>query len=144
MKTLEFKFTKPYMLFYHTREKASNEEWNKALAYYKEIIDGSSDIEKFFIFSDGGAPDALQRRKLVELFEGREQPPLYLFTKNKFVQRVGKMLSFLGINKIFIMNSDDVEEELQSIGLDSYQAKRITTVVELLKERLESDNRLYN
>ena len=128
------------MVIYHGHDALCNEEWDKLLAYYKEVMDGPFEIERLFVFSDGGAPNALQRRKLADILKGKKQPIAYMCTENKFVQRVIRMLSFLGVNKITILNPNEAEEELQSIGLDSYQAKRITTVVELLKKRLEPNN----
>ena len=132
------------MILYHGPETASDEDWDEALAHYVEIADNSFTIEKIFIFSQGGALHSLQRRKLANIFKERTHPSSYIFTDNKFIKGVGFLLTLLGLSKFTTLNPNDVEGELQSIGLDSYQVKRVTTVVQLLEKRLDSKDALYN
>lgn len=100
MQTLAFQLCKSssprYAVLLHTAEEPRHEEWKAYVNAIQELLTGADARVYAFVVTDGGSPNALQRRMLADVvMRGKIGAQTHVFTTNLLVRSVVTAFSWI-------------------------------------------------
>jgi hypothetical protein len=100
MQTLAFQLctssSPRYVALLHTAEEPRHEEWKAYVAAAQELLAGAESRVYAFVVTDGGSPNALQRRMLADVvMRGNLGLQTHVFTTNLLVRSVVTAFSWI-------------------------------------------------
>jgi hypothetical protein len=121
----------PYVVYVHTQEGPSDDEWDDALEIYKDTTE--PEATRTLIFTAGGAPSAAQRARL-NVALGPNKTPVAVLTASTMARAAGQPIRWF--NPQFRMfEQDDLDGALDHLGIpEADRAAVRNTLLELRAE----------
>jgi hypothetical protein len=99
MQTLAFRIcgtpAAPYLVLLHTAEAPKLEEWREYVRAMQEALSGASQRVYAFVATDGGSPNATQRRLLADVVVKGSGAQTHVFTTDVFIRSVVTAFSWI-------------------------------------------------
>jgi hypothetical protein len=86
----------PYLVLLHSAEQPSAQEWSAYVQGVEAALPSAKGTLHIFVATDGGAPNAAQRKQLAEAFDRSASPGLtHVFSTSAFVRGVVTAFSWM-------------------------------------------------
>ncbi len=99
MQTLAFSPCKSpngnYILLLHTAEAPATSEWRDYVSAVHALLSESTEIVRAFVATDGGSPNAVQRRLLADTVMRGTQMHTHVFTTDLFIRSMVTAFSWI-------------------------------------------------
>ncbi|WP_181234113.1 hypothetical protein [Enhygromyxa salina] len=123
------------VLWLHTTRDPPTEEWDPALQKIrdlKDLVDGDVGRIRSFVFSDGGAPNAVQRKELfTNLLDNRVRSAVVTNALTNPIKR-GVATALLWLNPNFrAFGPNQVEHAIEHLELTAHTHKIVTQLVKM-------------
>jgi hypothetical protein len=103
----------PYVVYVHTQEAPSDDEWDEALEVYKDTKE--PEATRTLIFSEGGAPCAAQRARM-NVAIGPHKTPIAVLTASTVARAAAQPIRWF--NPHFgTFDPDDVDGAFDHLGV---------------------------
>ena len=123
------------MILVHTAHAPNETEWKE---YIEAVRASDLDKLKTLVFTDGGAPNAAQRKSVNEVLDGKTSPGA-IVSHSMLVRGVVSALSWFN-PKIKAFSPENTDAAFRYLGLPDEQAPAVWTVVHRLREKLGAPN----
>ncbi len=106
-----------YCVFVHTDASPTDEQWNQALQFYRDVADLGA--LRTLVFTEGAAPNAAQRARLKAVTRGAKMP-IAVLTSSAIARGAGVAIGWF--NPLFrVFAPDEIDralDHLDAVGLD--------------------------
>jgi hypothetical protein len=132
--TFAARFEANYSVVVHSDRQPTQADWNRLLQVYRN--NPGPRTAPILVYTDGGAPDALQRAELVKVF-GPKRPRVAILTKSIIARAAAKAISLI-VTELRVFNVDRVDSALEHLGL--YEADKLTAarILSTLRQELKA------
>ncbi|MEO8184430.1 MAG: hypothetical protein ABI895_36945 [Deltaproteobacteria bacterium] len=122
------------VVFVHGSRAPTDSEWESVLDYYRQAPDASR--LRALVYTEGGAPDAKQRARLVEL--GHAQARIAVLTTSALARAAGIAVSWF-IPHLRLFKPSEVERALDHLETTTTERVELRqTLAELRREIAQS------
>jgi hypothetical protein len=119
----------------HTEEPPSDEEWR---AYLDGVAKIEASVRAFYVRTDGGGPNALQRELLTKFFETRSMPPVAIVTPSVMVRGIMTALNWFLNNRLRLFSPSQAVEAFGYLQVAPADRGPLEAVVARLRGELAS------
>ncbi len=118
----------------HNTEAPNDAAWEEFLSFFRE----ASDVGKtrVLVFTDGGAPNTLQRASLNSALGGK-QPRIAVVSASRLVRGVATAISWFNPN-IDIFTPDHVEKALDHLNVPAAERRGLLEIGATLRAQVSS------
>lgn len=119
------------VVFVHGSVAPSDPEWESVLDYYRQVPDSSR--LRALVYTDGGAPDAKQRARLVELSHTKAR--IAVLTASAFARAAGIAVSWFNPH-LRLFKPSEVERALDHLEVTPEERVELRRILAELKREL--------
>jgi hypothetical protein len=132
--TFAGRFEASYSVLVHSDRAPTAAEWNQIVQLYR--TSPALRAAPILVYTDGGAPDALQRAELLKVI-GPVRPRVAILTRSVIARAAAKAISLLATD-LRVFNVDQVDAALHHLGLSESEKLGAARILNNLKQELKA------
>jgi hypothetical protein len=121
-----------YAVFVHSDRAPTAADWNQALQVLRS--EAAQRASPILVYTDGGAPDALQRAELLKVF-GPIRPRVAVLTKSVIARVAAKAISLL-VTELRVFDTNQLDAALTHLRLNETDRVSAARVLYSLRQEL--------
>jgi hypothetical protein len=127
-----------------TKSNPTIAEWDEMLAEFQHQV-SHSQIQGILVYTEGGAPNALQRKRLREshLTNGTTLPKSALLTNSLVARAAMTAINLFFDNKFKAFSPVAIDDALRYLGAPEQAWPELKRVLAKLTDELKIENRVY-
>jgi hypothetical protein len=131
-KTMGFQIAGSCMIFAHTAAAPSDAEWDASIA----LLSTAPPLRGVFVYTPGGGPNARQRKRIRNFWEGREVPPMAILTPSVVARASITALNLFLKNRLKAFAPDDFAGAFAYLALSSSESRLVRETATQLRREL--------